>query len=114
MTFSYDEDCLGQLVSHELRPGGRAISVTNDNKIIYVHLMAHFKMHTQIKDQTRAFVKGFRSIINPDWLTLFSVPEVSSTFLLPHIFKTLNMIYKYGCMVIKGFPICKNVCVQDL
>ncbi|VEN39309.1 unnamed protein product [Callosobruchus maculatus] len=38
--------------------------------------MAHFRMHVQIKDQTSAFIKGFRSIVNPDWLTLFSTPEL--------------------------------------
>ncbi|KAK4297692.1 hypothetical protein Pmani_029911 [Petrolisthes manimaculis] len=75
LTFSYDEDYLGQIVTHELRPGGKVVPVTNDNKIVYIHLMAHFKMHTQIKDQTKAFIRGFRSIINPDWLSLFSVPE---------------------------------------
>lgn len=38
--------------------------------------MAHFRMHMQIKDQTAAFIKGFRSIINPEWLALFSTPEL--------------------------------------
>ena len=33
-------------------------------------------MRTQIKNQVAAFVKGFRSIISPDWLSLFSSPEV--------------------------------------
>ncbi|CAL4072631.1 unnamed protein product, partial [Meganyctiphanes norvegica] len=75
LTFSYDEDYMGQLITHELRPGGKSVMVTNDNKIVYIHLMSHFKMHTQIKDQTRAFIRGFRSIINPDWLALFSHPE---------------------------------------
>lgn len=75
LTFSYDEDYLGQIITHELRPGGKAVSVTNDNKIIYIHLMAHFKMHTQIKEQTKAFIRGFRSIVNPEWFGLFSVPE---------------------------------------
>jgi hypothetical protein len=42
--------------------------------------MAHFRMHTQIKDQTAAFFRGFRSLINPDWLALFSTPEVSTVF----------------------------------
>jgi ubiquitin-protein ligase E3 B len=42
--------------------------------------MAHFRMHTQIKDQTAAFFRGFRSLINPDWLALFSTPEVSTMF----------------------------------
>lgn len=76
LTFSYDEDYLGEIITHELRPGGKSIPVTNDNKIVYIHLMAHFKMHVQIRDQTKAFIRGFRSIINPEWLSLFSVPEV--------------------------------------
>lgn len=75
LTFSYDEDCLGEIITHELRPGGKSIPVTNDNKIVYIHLMAHFKMHLQIRDQTKAFIRGFRSIITPEWLSLFSVPE---------------------------------------
>lgn len=76
LTFSVDEDNLGKLVTHELIPGGKAISVTNENKINYIHLMAHFRMHTQIKNQTAAFIKGFRGIINPEWLSLFSTPEL--------------------------------------
>ncbi|XP_054008078.1 ubiquitin-protein ligase E3B isoform X2 [Hylaeus anthracinus] len=76
LTFSLDEDVLGKLVTHELVPGGRAVPVTNENKINYIHLMAHFRMHMQIKDQTAAFIKGFRSIINLEWLALFSTPEL--------------------------------------
>ncbi|XP_015600022.1 ubiquitin-protein ligase E3B isoform X2 [Cephus cinctus] len=76
LTFSLDDDVLGKLVTHELILGGRVIPVTNQTKINYIHLMAHFRMHMQIKDQTAAFIKGFRSIINPDWLSLFSTPEL--------------------------------------
>ncbi|KFM66388.1 Ubiquitin-protein ligase E3B, partial [Stegodyphus mimosarum] len=67
---------MGQLVTHELVPGGKAVPVTNENKISYIHLMAHFRMHVQIHDQTNAFIRGFRSIVNPDWLTMFSTPEL--------------------------------------
>ncbi|KAK7934094.1 hypothetical protein WMY93_004990 [Mugilogobius chulae] len=76
LTLSYDEDVMGQLVCHELIAGGKTMPVTNENKISYIHLMAHFRMHTQIKDQTIAFIRGFRSIINPEWLHMFSTPEV--------------------------------------
>lgn len=38
--------------------------------------MAFFRMHTQICEQTSAFIRGFRSIINPDWLSLFSTNEL--------------------------------------
>uniref|UniRef100_A0A3Q3F5W7 Ubiquitin-protein ligase E3B n=1 Tax=Labrus bergylta TaxID=56723 RepID=A0A3Q3F5W7_9LABR len=76
LSLSYDEDVMGQLVCHELIPGGKTMPVTNENKISYIHLMAHFRMHTQIKEQTAAFIRGFRSIINPEWLHMFSTPEV--------------------------------------
>nr|XP_032513418.1 ubiquitin-protein ligase E3B [Danaus plexippus plexippus] len=76
LTFSVDEERLGEIVTHELVPGGKCIPVTNENKINYIHLMAHFRMHTQIKDQTNAFIVGFRTIINPEWLSLFSTPEL--------------------------------------
>lgn len=76
LTFSCDEDCMGRIETHELVPGGKAISITNENKIRYVHLMAHFRMYRQIKDQTSAFIRGFKTVINPDWLLMFSAPEL--------------------------------------
>ncbi|XP_072271473.1 ubiquitin-protein ligase E3B [Pyxicephalus adspersus] len=76
LTLSYDEDVMGQLVCHELVPGGKSIAVTNENKISYIHLMAHFRMHTQIKNQTAALIGGFRSIIRPEWIRMFSAPEL--------------------------------------
>lgn len=33
-------------------------------------------MHTRIKEQTTAFIRGFKSIVNYDWLRMFSTPEV--------------------------------------
>lgn len=38
--------------------------------------MAHFKMRVQIRDQSNAFIRGFKSIISSDWLDMFSTPEV--------------------------------------
>ncbi|XP_070389729.1 ubiquitin-protein ligase E3B [Dermacentor albipictus] len=76
LTFSLNEDCMGKLVTHELVPGGKAIPVTNENKISYMHLMAHFRMHSQIQEQTAAFLRGFRALVNPEWLTMFSTPEL--------------------------------------
>lgn len=76
LTFSCDEDCMGRLETHELVTGGRAIPVTNENKIRYVHLMAHFRMFRQIKDQAVAFIRGFKAVVHPDWLCMFSAPEL--------------------------------------
>uniref|UniRef100_A0A0R3W4Q5 HECT-type E3 ubiquitin transferase n=1 Tax=Taenia asiatica TaxID=60517 RepID=A0A0R3W4Q5_TAEAS len=76
LTFSYDEDCLGRMVVHDLVPGGRYITVNNDLKISYVHRMAMFRMYKQIRGQTASFIRGFYSIINPDWLAMFSPMEL--------------------------------------
>ncbi|NXN86862.1 UBE3B ligase, partial [Bombycilla garrulus] len=46
------------------------------HRISYIHLMAHFRMHTQIKSQTAALIGGFRSIIKPEWIRMFSAPEL--------------------------------------
>jgi hypothetical protein len=45
-------------------------------RISYVHLMAHFRMRVQIKEQTNAFIRGFKAIVNGDWLAMFSPPEL--------------------------------------
>lgn len=76
LTFSVNENILGKLVTYELIPCGKSINVTQENKISYVHLMAHFRMHRQIDEQCNAFVKGFRSLISSEWLAMFSTPEL--------------------------------------
>ena len=76
LTFSFDQDVMGQLVTHELVPGGTSINVTAANRISYIHQIALFRMHTQIKQQVAAFLRGFRTLISPEWLNLFSSPEV--------------------------------------
>jgi len=76
LTFSFDQDVMGRIVTHELVAGGRSVDVNNRNRILYIHMMADFKMHKQIKNQTAAFRKGFRSVVPDDWLSLFSGPEV--------------------------------------
>lgn len=50
-------------------------------------------MHTQIKAQTAAFIKGFKSIINPEWLSLFSTPEVINYYLLKHFLSFNKFIF---------------------
>ncbi|XP_031779888.1 ubiquitin-protein ligase E3B isoform X3 [Nasonia vitripennis] len=79
LTFSLDENVMGKVITYELKPGGKAILVTNENKINYIHLVAQFRMYVQIKDQISAFTRGFRSIISPNWLSLFSTPEFTTS-----------------------------------
>ena len=45
-------------------------------RISYVHVMAHYRMCVQIREQTAAFIRGFKTIVRPDWLQMFSGPEL--------------------------------------
>lgn len=76
LTFTCDEDRLGQIITHELMPGGQFTEVTEENKILYIHRMAHFRMYKQIKQQVNAFIHGFFTIIKPEWVAIFSPPEL--------------------------------------
>ncbi|RCN36757.1 HECT-domain protein [Ancylostoma caninum] len=76
LTFSIDEDFMGKISTVDLVPGGRTIQVTNENKIDYVHRMAHHRVFSQTKQQCRAFVAGAQSVLNPAWLFLFAPHEL--------------------------------------
>lgn len=47
LTFSYDEDCLGQIVVHDLVPGGRYLTVTNDLKYAQYRIFGSHKKWPQ-------------------------------------------------------------------
>lgn len=76
LTFSHNEEFLGKIRTSELIVGGQDIEVNNENKIMYIHKMAQFRVIKQTKEQCQHFVAGFRSIINPKWLSLFSTHEL--------------------------------------
>uniref|UniRef100_A0A1I7X268 HECT-type E3 ubiquitin transferase n=1 Tax=Heterorhabditis bacteriophora TaxID=37862 RepID=A0A1I7X268_HETBA len=76
LTFSIDEDFMGKINTVDLVPGGRTIQVTNENKIDYVHRMAHHRVFSQTKQQCKAFVSGVQSVLNPAWLFLFAPHEL--------------------------------------
>ncbi|XP_028967961.1 ubiquitin-protein ligase E3B [Galendromus occidentalis] len=74
--FCVDDDSLGKIVTHELVPGGKTMAVTNENKMRYIHLSAQYRMQTQISEQTKAFIRGFRALVKKEWIAMFSAPEL--------------------------------------
>ncbi|KAK0416803.1 hypothetical protein QR680_012692 [Steinernema hermaphroditum] len=76
LTFSTTEDYLGQLKTVDLIPGGRFITVSNENKIVYIHKMAQYRVFSQTKEQCRWFVSGFQSVMNASWIGLFAPHEL--------------------------------------
>ena len=76
LCFAVDEDVLGKMVTHDLRPGGATIEVNNENRILYCHLMADYRLNKQLKKYCDAFLAGFRKMITTKWLRSFSAPEI--------------------------------------
>lgn len=67
-----------QTITRELMPGGANIPVTNENRPLYVFLVAQHRLTNQPKYQTQAFLKGLGEIINPKWLSMFNQSELQT------------------------------------
>ncbi|KAI8366690.1 uncharacterized protein BYT42DRAFT_587536 [Radiomyces spectabilis] len=76
LTFAVDEEVVGEMVTHELKYYGKHLTVTNPNKLEYIFLMADYKLNQRTREQTAAFVNGFRSVISASWIKVFSPPEL--------------------------------------
>lgn len=75
LDFTLTEEFGGKRIVHELRPGGKNISVTNENKLHYVHAIADYKLNRQIIPFSNAFYRGLSDLISPSWLSLFNANE---------------------------------------
>jgi len=61
-TFSVEEDNFGELQTHELKPGGSKIAVTNSNRQEYVDLHTKWVLEDSIQTQFAAFDEGFYQV----------------------------------------------------
>ncbi|KAK0125387.1 hypothetical protein ONS95_000593 [Cadophora gregata] len=65
-------------ITRELVPNGANISVTNENRPLYVSYVARHRLQVQPFRQTQAFLKGLSEIINPTWLSMFNQSELQT------------------------------------
>ncbi|XP_070563134.1 ubiquitin-protein ligase E3C-like [Ptychodera flava] len=78
LDFTVVDNELGEAQVHELKPGGRDITVTSNNRIEYIHLMADYRLNKQIRAHCTAFREGLSNIINLDWLRMFDYHELQT------------------------------------
>jgi len=76
LTFSAESDELGQIKVVDLKPHGRTLPVTNENKHEYIQLMSEHKMTNSVKQQIEHFLKGLHEIVPPQLLSLFDDKEL--------------------------------------
>ncbi|XP_022236629.1 E3 ubiquitin-protein ligase SMURF2-like, partial [Limulus polyphemus] len=75
-TFSVEHDSFGQLQVHELKPNGKNITVTDDNKKEYVRLYVNYRFMRGIEQQFLALQKGFNELIPQHLLKSFDEKEL--------------------------------------
>lgn len=76
LTFSAEEERFGELVTVDLKPGGKDIEVTNDNKKEYVELITEWKIQKCVEEQFKAFMDGFNELIPEDLVNVFDEREL--------------------------------------
>ena len=72
LTFSLSETVLGEKRIVDLIPGGRNKSVTNQNRMKYIFLMARYRLNVKIKPQIEYFLLGFYDVIPYQWIQMFN------------------------------------------
>jgi ubiquitin-protein ligase E3 C len=61
----------------DLIPGGRSMAVTAENRIKYLHLMAHFRTNVAIQQHAKAFASGLSDVVSIRWLRMFTPTELN-------------------------------------
>lgn len=99
LTFSTDDDRFGEVVTVDLKPGGRDIEVTEENKKEYVgwvildilvcvacgywligmyvySLVTEWRISKRVEEQFKAFKEGFNQLIPQDLVNVFDEREL--------------------------------------
>ncbi|XP_018079333.1 NEDD4-like E3 ubiquitin-protein ligase WWP1 isoform X2 [Xenopus laevis] len=76
MYFSVDMEILGKVTSHDFKPEGSNILVTEENKEEYIGLMAEWRFSRGVEEQTKAFLDGFNAVVPLQWLQYFDEKEL--------------------------------------
>ena len=91
-TFSIDDEQFGETRTIDLKPNGRNIQVTNENKKEYVEyvwptpstltsltcprLVTQWKIQTRVEEQFNAFITGFNELIPAELVNVFDEREL--------------------------------------
>ncbi|RFU29681.1 hypothetical protein B7463_g6676, partial [Scytalidium lignicola] len=75
-TFSTEDERFGVITVEDLKPGGRDIDVTDENKKEYVDLMVKWRIQKRIDEQFQAFITGFHELIPAELVNVFDEREL--------------------------------------
>jgi len=76
LAFQVDEESFGQMVSIELRPGGKETRVTDDNKDEYIQLVIEWRFVNRVRKQMDQFLAGFNELVPLNLIKIFDEGEL--------------------------------------
>jgi hypothetical protein len=78
LVFAAETEEFGARRSEPLVPGGAGVPVTDDSRLLYVHLLADWHQRRRLGPAADAFARGLAAALPPAWLRLFSPAEVNA------------------------------------
>ncbi|VEU22990.1 DEKNAAC104150 [Brettanomyces naardenensis] len=75
-TFSVEVDHFGEKKTIDLKPNGREIEVTNENKKEFVELKTEWIISRPIEQQFKSFMEGFNELIPEELVQVFDEKEL--------------------------------------
>lgn len=69
-------ETFGVVETVELKPGGAAIAVTEDNKAEFIRLLCEHRLKGRVEKQLNAFKKGLYEIVPGESLKIFDEREL--------------------------------------
>ena len=79
-TFSVEHDSFGHLQVHELKPNGKDIPVTEENKREYVKLYVNYRFRRGIEQQFHSLQKGLNELVPTSLLQVFDEKELEVNY----------------------------------
>ncbi|CAO3590031.1 unnamed protein product [Absidia cylindrospora] len=76
LTFSVDDNRFGEIRTLDLKPCGRDIEVTEENKKEYIALVTEWRISKRVKEQFEAFKEGFNQLIPQELVNVFNEREL--------------------------------------
>ncbi|KAI0561213.1 HECT-domain (ubiquitin-transferase) [Gracilaria domingensis] len=76
LNFTVANNAYGSVKEVELVNNGGNIPVTGANRIEYMHRVSNYRMNTQIREQSEAFLRGFSEVVPSHFIRLFSPEEL--------------------------------------
>ncbi|CAK8689122.1 unnamed protein product [Clavelina lepadiformis] len=85
LNFTVVDDSFGETKVTELVRGGHDISVTNKNRVRYIHLLSNYKLNVQMRLSCDAFRNGLSSVVPLEWIRMFDHRELQTLISGPEI-----------------------------